>query len=232
MIKVLLWDIDGTLLSFEKSERVSLKECFKELGLCELTDEMIEVYSKINARYWQILERGEMTKPEILVKRYEDFLGLYGLDQSKASELNEMYQGKLGIHVFFNDYSEEVVNNLKGKVVQCAVTNGTKVAQDGKLAKSGLNKMLDYLFISEEMGVDKPNIAFFDQVFASLEKEGITAEKDEILIVGDSLTSDIQGGVNAGIKTCWFNPEGKENTKGLPIDYEIKAINEIYDLLK
>lgn len=231
MIKVLLWDIDGTLLSFEKSERASLKECFQELDLGELTDEMIGEYIKINARYWQALERGEMTKPQILVARYVDFLGLYGLDTSKAAKLNEMYQNKLGIHVFYNEYAEEVVDSLKGKVLQCAVTNGTKVAQDGKLAKSGLDKKLDYLFISEVMGVDKPNIAFFDQVFETLEKAGIQAEKDEMLIVGDSLTSDMQGGVNAKIKTCWFNPEGKENTKGLPLDYEIKSLSEIYDLL-
>ena len=122
----------------------------------------------------------------------------------------------------------ETVQALKGKVLQCAVTNGTKVAQDGKLRNSGLDKEFDRVFISEVVGVEKPNKGFFDAVFAEIGEYA----KDEVLIVGDSLTSDIQGGVNAGIKTCWFNPKGVVNTSALKPDYEIRDIGEVPEIVK
>ena len=207
MFKVILWDVDATLLNFEKAEEAGIRGCFKKYNLGECTDEMLEAYKKINRGYWEMMERGEIEKPMLLVKRFEDFLNAYGLDVSVAAGFNELYQILLGETVVFYDNALETVQALKGKVLQCAVTNGTKVAQDGKLKNSGLDKEFDHIFISEEVGMEKPNKGFFDAVFAEIGEYA----KDEVLIVGDSLTSDIQGGVNAGIKTCWFNPKGVEN---------------------
>ena len=227
MFKVILWDIDGTLLDFERAEEVGIRGCFKNYNLGECTDEMLEVYKKINRGYWQAMERGEIEKPVLLVKRFEDFLNAYGLDSSVASGFNELYQILLGETVVFAPNAWETIQALKGKVLQCCVTNGTKVAQDGKLKNSKLDKEFDHIFISEVVGIEKPNVGFFDTVF-----EEIGAyNKDEILIVGDSLTSDIQGGVNAGIKTCWFNPKGMENTSVLKPDYEIRDVGEVLGIL-
>lgn len=228
MFKVILWDVDATLLNFEKAEEAGIRGCFEKYNLGECTDEMLENYKVINRGYWQAMERGEIEKPVLLIKRFEDFLNAYGLDSSVAAGFNELYQILLGETVVFYDHALETVLALKGKVLQCAVTNGTKVAQDGKLRNSGLDKEFDHVFISEVVGVEKPNKGFFDAVFAEIGEYN----KEEVLIVGDSLTSDIQGGVNAGIKTCWFNPKGVVNTSELKPDYEIRDIGEVLEIVK
>jgi len=228
MFKVILWDVDATLLNFEKAEEAGIRGCFEKYNLGECTDEMLENYKGINRGYWQAMERGEIEKPVLLVKRFEDFLNAYGLDSSVAAGFNELYQILLGETVVFYENALETVQALKGKVLQCAVTNGTKVAQDGKLRNSGLDKEFDHVFISEVVGIEKPNKGFFDAVFAEIGE----FDKDEVLIVGDSLTSDIQGGVNAGIKTCWFNPKGAVNSSMLKPDYEIRDIGEVPEIVK
>ena len=120
------------------------------------------------------------------------------------------------------------MKGLKGRIKQYAVTNGTKVAQDRKLLKSGLIDLFDGVFISEEIGVEKPGIGFFEYVWEQIGEY----DPSEIMIVGDSLTSDIQGGNNAGIVCCWYNPSGKTNDKNLKIDYEITDLQDILELIK
>lgn len=228
MFKVVLWDIDGTLLDFEKAEEAGIRGCFEHYNLGECTDEMLEHYKVINRGYWQAMERGEIEKPVLLVKRFEDFLNAYGLDSSVAAGMNSLYQVLLGKTVVFAPHAWDTIQALKGKVLQCAVTNGTKVAQDGKLKNSKLDKEFDHIFISEVVGIEKPNVGFFDAVFAEIGEYA----KDEVLIVGDSLTSDIQGGVNAGIKTCWFNPKGVANTSTLTPDFVITDVAEVLEIVK
>ena len=121
----------------------------------------------------------------------------------------------------------EAAQALRGKVKQYAVTNGTRIAQERKLKGSGLAELLDGVFISEILGVEKPGIGFFQQVW---EKIG-TYAPDEVMIVGDSLTSDIQGGNNAGILCCWFNPKGAPAPENLRIDYNIQTLSQILDLI-
>jgi len=228
MIKVVLWDIDGTLLDFEKAEEAGIRGCFAKYNLGECTDEMLEKYKVINRGYWQMMERGEIEKPVLLVKRFEDFLNAYDLDVSVAAGMNGLYQVLLGETVVFTPHAWDTIQALKGKVLQCAVTNGTKVAQDGKLKNSGLDKEFDHIFISEVVGIEKPKVVFFNEVFRVIGQYS----PEEVLIVGDSLTSDIQGGVNAGIKTCWFNPKGMENTSKLQPDYEIKDVAKVLEIIK
>lgn len=226
-IKVVLWDIDGTLLNFKAAEKVAIRKCFEICELGECTDEMLARYTEINHEYWKKLERGEMSKPDILVGRFREFFEVEGLDVSKAEAFNAEYQVRLGDTVCFEDHALDVILALKGKVAQYAVTNGTKVAQTRKLANSGLDLLLDDVFISDVIGIEKPMQGFFDAVWAKIG----TFEKDEVLIVGDSLTSDMQGGVNTGILTCWYNPNEATNDLGLSLDYEIKNLKEVLDLL-
>ena len=227
MIKVILWDIDGTLLSFKLAERAAIRACFAKFGLGEITDEMLARYSAINARYWKRLELGELTKPQVLRGRFEEFFTEYGLDTGCVDEVNAEYQVRLGETVVFNDNGKELVQRFRDKVKQYAVTNGTLVAQRGKLRNSGLDKLLDDVFISDVVGVEKPGKGFFDAVFTAIGHY----EKDEMLIVGDSLTSDIQGGNNAGILCCWYDPAGQEVPAHLRVDYHISDLNELTGII-
>jgi len=227
MIKVLLWDVDGTLLDFKQAEYAAIKKCFEifELGVC--SDEMILRYSAINRKYWEKLERGEITKQEVLVNRFTEFFKTENIQTDCAVEFNKEYQKWLGETICFCDNSYELLKSLKGRVKQYAVTNGTKAAQDRKLSKSGLINIFDGVFISEVVGCEKPGIEFFEHVW----KQIGDYEKEEVMIVGDSLTSDIQGGNNAGIVCCWYNPKGMENNTDLKIEYEIDDLQKVAEIL-
>lgn len=227
MIKVILWDIDGTLLNFLKAEHAAIKKCFEIFHLGECTDEMIARYSLINKKYWERLERGEISKREVLEGRFEEFFAKEKISTKYVVDFNKEYQVRLGDTIFFNDGGYELVKSLKGRVKQYAVTNGTKVAQDRKLDKSGLRELLDGVFISEDIGSEKPNVEFFNYVWKQIGKYA----RDEVMIVGDSLTSDIQGGNNAGIVCCWYNPDLQRNDKGLMIDYEIANLQQVLELV-
>lgn len=226
MIKLILWDVDGTLLNFPEAEKAGIRKCFELFRLGECTDEMLAAYSAINVRWWETLERGEKTKPEILVGRFTEFFSTCGIDPALAVPFNDEYQMRLGDTAVFYPGAYETVKALNGKLLQCIVSNGTKTAQYKKLSISGLMPLMDRLFISDEIGFEKPTKEFFAPVFAAYPD----IKPDEMLIVGDSLTSDIQGGVNVGIKTCRFNPDGKENKSGLTPDYEIRSIAEVLEI--
>lgn len=228
MIKVILWDIDATLLNFLAAEKAAIRFCLKKHGLGECTDEMIGRYSKINRRYWEMLERGEMSKPEILVNRFKEFFTTEGIKTNCEEAFNSSYQIALGDTICFNDDGYELLKKLQGKYRQFVVTNGTFVAQERKLKKSGLGELVEEVFISELVGYEKPSVEFFEKVF---EKTG-DCKKDEIIIVGDSLTSDMRGGNNAGILTCWYNPLHLENKSDVHIDYEIDHLWKIEEILK
>lgn len=231
MIKVLLWDIDGTVLNFLEAEKAAIRKGFERLNMGVCTDEMLKRYSAINRRYWEALERGEMTKPEILVGRFREFFTSEGLDGSQAEVFNSHYQVDLGDTVCFCDRADELLPRLKKEYRQYAVTNGTAVAQHRKLKLSGLEEILDGWFISDELGVEKPAPEFFEKALTEIEKVTGPLKPDEILIIGDSLTSDMKGGENAGIRTCWYNPEEKPNDKGVRTDYVIRNLNELPMLL-
>ena len=224
---ILLWDVDGTLLDFIAAEKAAVQTLFREFGLGECTDEMVERYSRINKEYWERLERGELSKPEILVRRFADFFASEGLDASKAPEFNEQYQVRLGDTVVVCYDSYELLSSLRGRVKQYAVSNGTVVAQTRKLRRSGFDRLLDGVFLSEELGYEKPATEFFGRVFAAIGEP----DRERVLIVGDSLTSDITGGNRAGIRTCWYNPKGEPNLTAAHADYEIRDLHGILDII-
>ncbi len=228
MIKTLLWDIDGTLLNFEKSENYAIKKCFEIFEMGECTDEMVARYSPINRKYWEKLERGELTKPEVLRGRFKEFFESENISCDRVDDFNAEYQVRLGDKVFFCDNGLHVVTALKGKVHQYAVTNGTYVAQSRKLSQSGLIDIFDDVFISDKIGFEKPSIEFFNAVQNKIGQ----FKKDEVMIIGDSLTSDIKGGNNADILCCWYNPLSLPKKDSLRIDYEIKDLAEVLNIIK
>lgn len=226
MFKVLLWDIDGTVLNFKIAEYNGMKAAFEELGLGTCTDEKIAEYSAINNKYWERLEKGEITKNQVLIGRFEEFIAINGYNIS-AKTLCETYEGKLADTIVPIENSIELLQELSLVFNQYAVTNGAFNVQRKKLANSGLDDILDGSFISDSVGYEKPSSKFFDYVFDNI----IKVNKDEILIIGDSLTSDMTGGNNAGIKTCWYNPNHYKNTKGVNIDYEISILEDIKNII-
>ena len=228
MISTILWDVDGTLLDFIAAEKAAIKTLFGEFNLGQCSDEMIKRYSEINKTYWQRLERGEITKQEVLVGRFKEFFKSEGIDISVVEEFNSLYQLRLGDTIVYHDDSLEIIKSLQGRVRQYVVSNGTVEAQSKKLRLSGLGELVDGIFLSEHIGVEKPNIEFFDKVLEEIKP----ADRSSILIVGDSLTSDIQGGNNAGIVTCWYNPLGDKAPDKYRIDYEISDLHQINEIIE
>ena len=228
MISTILWDVDGTLLDFIAAEKAAIKTLFGEFNLGQCSDEMIKRYSEINKTYWQRLERGEITKQEVLGGRFKEFFKSEGIDISVVEEFNSLYQLRLGDTIIYHDDSLEIIKSLQGRVRQYVVSNGTVDAQSKKLRLSGLGELVDGIFLSEHIGVEKPNIEFFDKVLEEIKP----ADRSSILIVGDSLTSDIQGGNNAGIVTCWYNPLGDKAPDKYRIDYEISDLHQIYEIIE
>ena len=223
----ILWDVDGTLLDFGAAEEAAIRSLFADFGLGVCTDAMLARYSEINRNYWRALERGEMTKPEILTRRFEDFFAAEGLSGPSPAEFNAAYQTRLGDTIVYCDGSDNLVASLRGKVRQYAVSNGTVAAQTRNLARSGFDRLMDGTFLSERIGWEKPAKEFFDAVFREIGEE----RRAGSIIVGDSLTSDIAGANRAGIKSCWYNPRGAENGTNAKPDFEIKDLREILEIL-
>lgn len=230
MIKYILWDIDNTLLSFDLAEKAAMTSGFNKFSIGIEDEKALDIYKLINDKYWKMLESGKMTRDQILTGRFKELFDQYKInyDDSLINDFNHFYQEELGRQVFFNDYAKEVLEILGKNYKQYAVTNGTKLAQEGKLKNSGLDKVFDDVFISEDLGIDKPNKEFFDKVFA---KVGST-NPDNYIIIGDSLTSDMRGGNNAGIRTIWYNPKNLENKTDVKINYCIHSLDKVVQILE
>ncbi len=226
MITTLFWDIDDTLLDFKRGEATAIRQTLAQIGM-EPTDAVVRLYSEINDALWKRLERGEVTREQILIGRFEMLFAALGF-AGDAPMTQELYFSHLGEQHDFVDGAQAVLDALRGRYRMIAVSNGTTVNQNKRLSASGLDRYFDKIFLSQEIGTEKPSAAFFDACFAALQD----VRRNEVLIIGDSLTSDMRGGVDAGLRTCWFNPHGKKNTIGACIDYEIAALAELLPLLE
>lgn len=228
----IFWDLDGTLLDFKRMERYALAECLKSFGIA-MTEEMLALYSGINDGYWKRLERGEVEIKELLPGRFRDFFRRIGIDGMDPDEMQKRYERELGENTCYMEDSYEVVSKLREMGVrQYIVTNGTLATQEAKMKKSGFDKLVDQVFISEAVGAQKPEKAFFDKVFSAL----ADFRKERALLVGDSLTSDMRGANNAGVDACLYNPEGKAMRPGqgdpVRVDYEIGKLREVFEILE
>ena len=227
MIKTILWDFDNTLLDFDIAERTAIISTFKNMGLGHITDDMLKRYGEINTSFWQKIERKEIDKLIALVKRYEVFFEEIGIDKNLAATFNKKYEVALCDTIVYLDDSYNIVKSLKGHYKQCITSNGAIDVQKLRIKKSKFDSLMDYIFISDEIKADKPSMEFFNYVFDKIKCD----DKSEVLIVGDSLTSDIKGGNNAGILTCWYNRKGEIAPSDYKIDYNIKNLDEIYNVL-
>jgi len=227
-----LWDVDGTLLDFVYSQRYAITKCFRTIGR-EITEEQIALYSRINDAYWKRLELGEISKEELLSGRFEALFSALDIEGVDVEAFRQEYQTALGSVFAFLDDSLTICRGLQGHVKQYVITNGVTSTQNAKLKLSGLGEVMDGIFISEQIGSPKPSKVFFDYCLERIEEK----DKSRILIVGDSLSSDIKGGIMAGIPTCWYHrtdmEEGHSNASiaGCRPEYEISDLHMIYTIL-
>ena len=225
MIEFLLLDLDDTILDFHKAERIALSKTIRQFGV-EPTEEVLNRYHQINKWHWEQLELGIMTRAEVLVNRFGALFQELGIDVEPAA-CAKSYESNLSIGHYFLPGAEEAVKKLHEKYRLFLVSNGTAAVQHGRLTSAGLYPYFEQVFISQEIGFNKPDKAFFDRCFDRI--SGFAP--DRALMVGDSLTSDIKGGVNTGLTTVWVNPEHKDCGDIHP-DYEIERLYQLETLLE
>lgn len=224
--KFILWDVDDTLIDFKKSEAASLEQCFSAHNM-RLSKEDMEVYSGINHKYWTMLERGEIAKNELLIKRFIDFGTYLNRPNIDAIAINDMFQNCLGDNAVLHEHGFEICQEIKGQCYQCAITNGTKTAQNKKLRLTKLDEIFDNIFISDIVGFEKPDVNFFNYCFERIPN----FKKEDAIIIGDSQTSDIKGANNVGIDCCLFNFRKHEIIDSVKIDYTIESLHELREIL-
>lgn len=219
-------DLDDTILDFNKAEEKALKETFRRLGI-EPTEKIISRYSEINLRQWELLEKKCISREETLEGRFRILFDELGIGAS-SSEANGIYEKLLGVGHFFVPGAEKLLRQLYGKYRLFIVSNGTGSVQDSRLASAGISGYFEDIFISERLGYNKPSREFYNCCFEKIPE----LDRDKSIVVGDSLTSDILGGINMGIKTCWFNYRKRSPREDIKPDYVIDRLSELPPLLQ
>lgn len=226
---VVLLDLDDTILDFGIAEHEALKKALGDVGV-DNSEKVLKRYSEINKLHWEMLERGEITRPQVLLGRFEQLLKELGIEDKNsilASILRDSYEQNLSHGHWFMPGAEQMLEQLKGKYRLFLCSNGTPVVQEGRLRSSGIGPCFEKIFISEAIGYNKPAKEYFDRCFEQIPELDLS----RCIIVGDSLSSDIQGGINAGIRTCWYNPKFAQNRKNVEPDYEIYDLKQVSVLL-
>ena len=224
--EILLFDADNTILDFDMAEAKALERAFAEMGL-EYSQTVLDTYRKHNLIQWHLFEQGKQSKAEVLVNRYVDTFKELGLPLEKATQTGDLYEEYLLYGFYVLPHAEEVLAELQKTCKLYLVSNGVLRIQNSRMKGSGLDKYFIARFVSEEVGYPKPQVEYFNHCFMHI--EGFN--KCKTLIIGDSLTSDIQGGVNAGIDTCWFNPWHNVNNSGISPTYEITDLRQLLQLV-
>lgn len=224
--KTLLFDADGTLLDFKKTEEMALIHTFQKYQI-PLTDAVLTQYNEINHSLWKQFEQGKINKKTVV---YTRFVRLFeALDIAlDGIAFEDEYQAALGEGAYLIDHALSLVQELSKHHNLYIVTNGVSATQYSRLKKSGLDQYVKDVFVSEDVGYQKPQLEYFDYVFQRIPE----FLKEETLMIGDSLSSDIQGGINAGLSTCWFHEGQEKKPKDMKITYEIHDLRELYEIVK
>ena len=220
----LLIDLDDTILDFHKAEYIALGKTLESFGL-EPSEQVRAHYSLINKAHWERLERKELTREQVLVGRFGVLFSEYGITVDPR-ECARRYEQNLSVGHYFLPGAREALESLSRKYKLYMVSNGTARVQIGRLESADISHFFREIFISQQVGVNKPDKEFFTRCFAKIPD----FDPKKAIIVGDSLTSDIQGGINAGIATCWVNPGHKPQT--IPADYEIESLAQLEEMLE
>ena len=226
MMEFLFLDLDDTILDFHKAERIALSKTLTEFGV-EPAEEVLTLYHRINLWHWEQLEKGKLTRDEVQVGRFAALFRELGVS-ADAVRCTRSYEGNLAVGHYFLPGAEEAVANLSQKYRLFLASNGTASVQSGRLTSANLYRFFETVFISQELGFNKPAKEFFDACFARIPD----FDPKKAVMVGDSLTSDILGGKNAGITTVWVNPERRLPHPEIVPDYEIESLAQLEALLE
>lgn len=227
MVKNLLFDLDDTILDFKAAEEAAISTVLVHYGF-RPTPELLSDYSRVNLGLWEKLERREILIDEVLHSRFEIFFRTLGRTV-EGPEVEKVFRRVINEHAQLVPGALDLLSGLSGRFGIYAVSNGLYDTQLARLGKAGIRQFFDNLFISESVGVNKPDARFFSYVSQHI--PGFSPR--EALVIGDSLTSDIQGGFNAGIPTCWFNrfSQARPELSSLRPDFEIRRLAELPGLL-
>lgn len=223
--RTIFLDLDDTLLDFGAAEHVAISKTFRDMGI-EPTQELLKRYSEINISQWEAFERGEISRDRVLTRRFELLFTELGL-KFDAQSTEDRYRGYLGVGHYFVEGAVELLEYLAPRYDLYIASNGVAATQNTRLESAQIGKYFKDIFISETTGHHKPEKEYFDYCFARIEN----FDPEKALIIGDSLTSDIRGGLNAGIRTCWFNPGKKVGKSDIVPDFEIHSLAELKKLL-
>lgn len=226
MIEFLFLDLDDTILDFHKAERIAVAKTLRDFGI-DPTEAVLRRYHIINKAHWERLERGELTRAQVLSGRFQALFRELGKDADPEAVARD-YEGNLGIGHWFLPGAQEAVVSLSRRYKLYLASNGTAPVQQSRLTSAGLYPYFREVFISQEIGFNKPSKEYFDACFARI--PGFDPGK--AVMVGDSLTSDILGGKNAGIATVWVNPGHAPGKPGILPDYEIESLSQLEALLE
>ena len=222
----ILFDADNTLLNFDAAENKALAETLVNYGI-EPDAETVQTYRTINEELWRQLEKGQIRREKLFGERFSRFLKAINA-AGDGVEMNRCYLEQLSTHPdLMSPEVLDVLRELSEVATLAIVSNGAQKVQTRRLAESGVMNCMEDVFISEKMGCEKPNARIFDAALRALGVEN----REHVLMVGDSLSSDIQGGSNAGLDTCWYNPNHTENPGKVIPTYEIASLEELYPLV-
>ncbi len=224
--KTLLFDADMTLFNFKAAEAIALKQVLENHGY-PATEEIIALYSKINDGLWKAFERGEISRETLLSERFTRLFKELGTD-GDGETANKEYLYNLGSQTILLDGAEELCKTLAKDYDLYIITNGVTETQKRRFAASAIYPYFKGIFVSEETGSQKPHRAYFDYVSSSIPDW----HAESTLVVGDSLTSDIQGAINYGLDSCWYNPDKLPYTLKQPCNLEIHELKELLNFLK
>lgn len=223
---IVLLDLDNTILDFDMAEKTALSRAFAEMGV-PYDDALLKRYNQINIRHWEMLEDGILTRDQVLIRRFEALYREAGME-ADAFRTQALYESLLAEGHWFMPGAEELLETLAGKARLILCSNGTASVQEGRIASAGIGPYFEQIFVSEHMGANKPEKRYYDLCFAEIPD----FDRERCVMLGDSLTSDIRGGINAGVKTCWFNPRRKPNPGPIRPDFEIHELGEFPPLLE
>lgn len=222
----LLFDADGTLLDFHESERQALIKTFQKYHI-QLNDKAKTLYEEINTELWKQFENGIIDKKTVLYTRFVKLFEKLNISVDGIA-FEDDYQKELGQGAFLLPHVDEVLNELSKDYQLYIVTNGVSQTQYNRLYKSGIHQYFQNIFVSEDIGYQKPMKEYFDYCFEKISH----LDLKRTLIIGDSLSSDIQGGINVGIDTCWIHMPHTTNKTTMIPTYSITDLKQLYDILK
>lgn len=228
-----LFDLDQTLLDFHASEEKALGIVLNKNGL-PFSDEIYQAFKTYNKALWLELEKGTISRTELFTKRFQDIFARCGGDPSKLDplEVNDDFIRTMAVNGVLMDGALEFAEKVRNGIPEARIyiaSNGATVNAKGRIASTGLDRYIDGLFVSDEMGVAKPAAAFFDICLRQ-----IGEPRESCIMVGDSLTSDMLGAKNASLKSVWFMPTGntEEAVMAYDIDYCASSFEELYEVLR